>query len=93
MIFPVKYLIRSAPQPLDAPVPQPDLSTPEGALQVITSATDGGAGSWGTNLMFNLPLVEGRFAVRAAFYDRDEGGYIDAIHVPEFEVGLACPGV
>jgi mono/diheme cytochrome c family protein len=29
LIFPVKYLIRSVPQPLDAPVPQPDLSTPE----------------------------------------------------------------
>lgn len=29
LIFPVKYLIRSAPQPLDAPVPEPDLSTPE----------------------------------------------------------------
>jgi iron complex outermembrane receptor protein len=69
---------------------RPDLSTPEGALQVITSATDGGAGSWGTNLMFNLPLVEGRFAVRAAFYDRDEGGYIDAIpradiHLPQLD--------
>ncbi len=29
LIFPVKYLIRSAPVPLDAPVPEPDLSTPE----------------------------------------------------------------
>jgi mono/diheme cytochrome c family protein len=29
LIFPVKYLIRGMPQPLDAPVPQPDLSTPE----------------------------------------------------------------
>ena len=29
LIFPVKYLIRSVPQPLDAPVPPPDLSTPE----------------------------------------------------------------
>lgn len=29
LIFPVKYLIRSVPQPLDATVPQPDLSTPE----------------------------------------------------------------
>ena len=29
IIFPVKYLIRSAPQPLTAPVPDPDLSTPE----------------------------------------------------------------
>jgi hypothetical protein len=29
LIFPVKYLIRSVPESLDAPVPEPDLSTPE----------------------------------------------------------------
>lgn len=29
LIFPVNYLIRSVPQPLDSPVPQPDISTPE----------------------------------------------------------------
>jgi hypothetical protein len=29
IIFPVKYLIRGVPQPLTAPVPAPDLSTPE----------------------------------------------------------------
>jgi mono/diheme cytochrome c family protein len=29
LIFPVRYLIRDAPRPLDAPVPTPDLSTPE----------------------------------------------------------------
>lgn len=29
LIFPVKYLIRSAPKPLYTPVPAPDLSTPE----------------------------------------------------------------
>jgi mono/diheme cytochrome c family protein len=28
LIFPVKYLIRSAPQPITKPVPPPDLSTP-----------------------------------------------------------------
>jgi mono/diheme cytochrome c family protein len=28
LIFPVKYLIRSAPQPLDGEVPAPDMSTP-----------------------------------------------------------------
>lgn len=28
IIFPVKYLIRSVPEPLDVPVPEPDLSTP-----------------------------------------------------------------
>jgi mono/diheme cytochrome c family protein len=29
LIFPVKYLIRSAPQPITSPVPAPDVSTPE----------------------------------------------------------------
>jgi mono/diheme cytochrome c family protein len=29
LIFPVKYLIRGLPEPLDTPVPEPDLSTPE----------------------------------------------------------------
>ncbi|HXW89689.1 MAG TPA: c-type cytochrome [Terriglobales bacterium] len=29
LIFPVKYLIRNAPAPLDEPVPEPDVSTPE----------------------------------------------------------------
>lgn len=29
LIFPVKCLIRSVPQPLDAAVPEPDVSTPE----------------------------------------------------------------
>lgn len=29
LIFPVKYLIRNAPKPLEAPVPPPDISTPE----------------------------------------------------------------
>jgi mono/diheme cytochrome c family protein len=28
LIFPVNYLIRSVPEPLDAPVPRPDVSTP-----------------------------------------------------------------
>ena len=43
LIFPVKYLIRSVPQPLNAPVPNPDLSTPEKRgkyLVTITACTD-----------------------------------------------------
>src|SRR5262249_11331725 len=43
LIFPVKYLIRSAPEPLDAPVPEPDLSTPEKRgkyLVTIAGCTD-----------------------------------------------------
>lgn len=43
MIFPVKYLIRAVPQPLDAPVLEPDLSTPEKRgkyLATIAGCTD-----------------------------------------------------
>jgi mono/diheme cytochrome c family protein len=43
LIFPVNYLIRVVPQPLDAPAPEPDLSTPESRgkyLLTIASCTD-----------------------------------------------------
>lgn len=35
--FPVKYLIRTAPQPLTEPVPAPDLSTPEHRGEYLTT--------------------------------------------------------
>ena len=65
---------------------RPDLTKLEGAIQVVGSVTDGGAGSYGTNFMVNLPVVDGKIAVRAVFYDRHEGGYIDAI--PRAEIRL-----
>ena len=43
LIFPVNYLIRVVPQPLNAPVPEPDLSTPEKRgkyLVTIAGCTD-----------------------------------------------------
>ncbi len=43
LIFPVKYLIRNVPDPVDEPVPQPDLSTPEKRgkyLVTIAGCTD-----------------------------------------------------
>lgn len=43
LIFPVNYLIRSVPQPLNAPVQEPDLSTPEKRgkyLVTIAGCTD-----------------------------------------------------
>lgn len=43
LIFPVKYLIRSVPQPIDQPVPQPDLSSAEKRgkyLVTIAGCTD-----------------------------------------------------
>ena len=38
LLFPVKYLIRSAPQPLSAPVPAPDVSTPARRGAVLVNA-------------------------------------------------------
>jgi len=38
--FPVKYLIRSAPQPVTAPVPQPDLSTPQKRGEYLVQIAD-----------------------------------------------------
>lgn len=43
LIFPVNYLIRNAPRPLEAPVPEPDVSTPEKRgkyLVTIAGCTD-----------------------------------------------------
>jgi iron complex outermembrane recepter protein len=67
---------------------RPDLTKFEAATQVIGAVTDGGAGSYGVNLMANVPLIEDKLAIRVALYDRDEGGYIDAIprsdiHLPQ----------
>jgi iron complex outermembrane receptor protein len=65
---------------------RPDLTKFEAATQVIGSVTDGGAGSYGVNLMANVPLIEDKIAIRVALYDRDEGGYIDAI--PRYDIHL-----
>jgi iron complex outermembrane receptor protein len=67
---------------------RPDLTKFEAAAQVIGAVTAGGAGSYGINLMANVPLIEEKLAIRVALYDRDEGGYIDAIprsdiHLPQ----------
>jgi len=67
---------------------RPDLTKFEAATQVIGAVTDGGAASYGVNLMANVPLIEDKLAIRVALYDRDEGGYIDAIprsdiHLPQ----------
>jgi hypothetical protein len=40
IIFPVKYLIRSVPKPLTAPVPDPDLSTPEKRGSYLVTVAD-----------------------------------------------------
>jgi len=65
---------------------RPDLTKFEAAIQVIGAVTDGGAGSYGVNVMANIPLIDDKLAVRVALYDRDEGGYIDAIPRPDIHL-------
>jgi mono/diheme cytochrome c family protein len=40
LIFPVKYLIRTAPEPITAPVPEPDLSTPLSRGKYLATVAD-----------------------------------------------------
>ncbi len=62
---------------------RPDLTKFDAVVQGWGSLTDGGAGSYGGNLMVNLPVMSDKLAVRVALYDRDEGGYIDGAYRPE----------
>ena len=43
------------------------------------SKTDGGEDSNSVEAMFNVPLVDGKMAFRAALYSDNQGGYIDNI--------------
>lgn len=68
---------------------RPDLSSFSAAAQAQGAATEGGGPSWGVSAMANVPVVEQRFAVRATFYDRHDGGWIDKIersdiHLPQY---------
>lgn len=56
---------------------KPDLTTTSGTGEVGASATDGGAGSYMTNAMINLPLVPGLLALRAVVYGEHDGGWVD----------------
>ena len=58
---------------------RPDLTSFSAAAQGQGGTTGSGAGSWGVSAMVNAPVAEGRFAVRATFYDRYDGGWIDKI--------------
>jgi iron complex outermembrane receptor protein len=56
---------------------RPDLNDVSAATEAYGAATEGGGPSWGVSGMFNAPIVEGQCAVRATFYDRDNGGWLD----------------
>lgn len=59
---------------------RPDLNRFAATAQGEYGITDGGAPSWGTSAMLNVPVIEGRLAVRVTFYDRHDGGWIDDIY-------------
>jgi iron complex outermembrane receptor protein len=56
---------------------RPDLTAAFGAVSVEGALTQHGAPSSGLDAMVNLPLADGRAAVRAVVYSDERGGYID----------------
>ena len=56
---------------------RPDASKLEGSVDLSYSATEDGGDNTVANAMFNIPLVEDRFAVRGVIQSRDMGGFID----------------
>jgi iron complex outermembrane receptor protein len=67
---------------------RPDLDNYEGDAELDGAVTEGGDPSRRGNGMLNIPLIQGRLALRLVAYYRDEGGWIDDpylsdIHVPQ----------
>ena len=59
---------------------RPDLNQFTARTELKGAVTDGGAPSWGTSSLLNIPLVTGRLAVRLDGYYRHEGGWIDDVY-------------
>lgn len=57
---------------------RPDPTNSEGWVRLSGSAVEHGRPGHGAEAMLNLPLVEGRLAVRAVGYDFLDGGWIDS---------------
>ena len=56
---------------------QPDISEREGFLSAVVSSYDGGGDGYELRGMYNVPLNDGRAAIRAVGYYRDMDGFID----------------
>ena len=56
---------------------QPNLSDKEAFVDSRISSTNGGEFGYGLNGMLNVPLNDGRAALRGVLYQTDVGGYID----------------
>jgi iron complex outermembrane recepter protein len=58
---------------------KPKLDTFEGKAEASYGFTEGGADNSSANLMLNVPLIDGKLAIRAVIYDEQQGGYIDNV--------------
>ena len=58
---------------------KPDPERVSGGLQTTVATTVGGSASYGADGYANLPLAEGRAALRLVAYYDDQGGYLDNI--------------
>jgi iron complex outermembrane receptor protein len=56
---------------------RPDVSGYAGDISIEGMATQHGSPSYGLDAMANLPLAQGRAAIRAVAYSDERGGYID----------------
>jgi len=56
---------------------QPNVSDSEGFLKGVVSSYDGGGNGYELHGMYNMPLNDGRAAIRAVGYYRDMDGFID----------------
>lgn len=58
---------------------KPNLTRMSGSAEASVGATDGGAPNNSANVVLNLPIVPGTFAVRGVIYHEHQGGYIDNV--------------
>jgi iron complex outermembrane receptor protein len=59
---------------------RPDLTAFDAEVESEGAVTQGGSPSWGVSGMVNVPIVTDQFAIRATFYDRDNGGWLDQVY-------------
>ena len=75
---------------------KPNLNKTEGSVNAGYGVTAGGDPNNNLNATFNLPLIDGKLAVRATIFSDHRGGYIDnvvgTIAVPAATVPLVRPG-
>src|SRR4029077_12963258 len=58
---------------------KPKLDVTEGRAEGGYSTTRHGAPEWSANAVLNLPLIQGKLAVRGVVYSERRGGYIDNV--------------